>query len=129
MRRPPGAREALRLRPLVQACRADSSGVERVPLMTALAEPVVSFARSPAAERAADARRLGSAGFLLFVKRAIRGDDPIFCAGSHTRYYGLIRTCCAYGNARIGTVRLQPEINPGTDYPLQEKSAPERNYS
>lgn len=93
MRRPPGAREALRLGPLVQACRADSSGVERVPLITALAEPLVSLAGRPAAERAADARRLRSSGFLVFVKLTIRGDDRIFCAGSHARYYDLIRTC------------------------------------
>ena len=41
--------------------------------MTALAEPFVFLAGRPAAERAADARRLRLAGFLLF-KLAIQND-------------------------------------------------------
>ena len=66
MRRPTAARETLRLSPLVKASRADASGVECVPRMTALAEPLVFFPWRPAAERATDARRLRLAGFLLF---------------------------------------------------------------
>jgi hypothetical protein len=56
MRRPSAASEALGLSPLVKARWADASGVERVPLIAALAEPFVFLAGRPAAERAADAR-------------------------------------------------------------------------
>ena len=48
-------REALCFRPSLQAGRADASGVERVPHMSAGAGPMILFARRPAAERAADA--------------------------------------------------------------------------
>jgi hypothetical protein len=57
MWRPPCARETLRLSPLVKARWAHASGVERIPLVAALAEPLVFFAGRPAAEWAADARR------------------------------------------------------------------------
>jgi hypothetical protein len=56
MRRPSAAREALRFSPLVKASWADASSVERVPRMTALAEPLVVLAGRPPAERAADVR-------------------------------------------------------------------------
>jgi hypothetical protein len=55
MRRPSAARETLGFSPLVQARGAHASGVERVPLVAAGAEPLVFFAGRPHAERAADA--------------------------------------------------------------------------
>src|SRR5215467_12502771 len=55
VRRPLAARKALRFSPLVQACWAHSSSVERIPLITALAESFVFVAGRPAAQRAADA--------------------------------------------------------------------------
>jgi hypothetical protein len=73
MRRPSGAREALGLSPLVQACGADATGIERVPLVAAGAEPLVVFAGRPAAERAADAR-VGRILALLCVDFAIQNN-------------------------------------------------------
>src|SRR5438270_6012599 len=66
MRRPSAAREALRFSPLVKARWADGSGIECVPLIPALAKPLVLFPGRPTAERTADARGFGLAGFLLF---------------------------------------------------------------
>ena len=54
MPRPSAAREALGFSPLVQAHGAHASGVERVPLVAAGAEPVVFFAGRPAAQWAVD---------------------------------------------------------------------------
>jgi hypothetical protein len=51
MRRPTGGRKALRLSPLVEACRPHSSRVERVPLIAAGAGPHVFRPGRPAAER------------------------------------------------------------------------------
>ena len=42
---------------LLETVWADASGVERIPHIAALAEPVIFLAGRPAAERAADARR------------------------------------------------------------------------
>jgi hypothetical protein len=88
MRRPTAARETLRLSPLVKTCGADSSSVERIPLITALAEPLVLFSGRPAAEGAADAR-----GFrvLLFFKLAIWNYDRFVRYRIHVRYYDLRR--------------------------------------
>jgi hypothetical protein len=72
MWRPSAARKALCLSPLVKARWADASSVERVPRMTALAEPLIFLAGRPAAQRAADVRRFGFAGLLLFLKLAIQ---------------------------------------------------------
>jgi hypothetical protein len=58
MRRPAGTREALSRTPLVQASGANASRVERVPLVPTVAEPLVLLTGRPAAEWAADARRL-----------------------------------------------------------------------
>ena len=69
----------------MQASSADASGVERVPRMTALAEPLVLLAGRPAAEQAADRRRLRSAGLLRIFKLAIWNDDRIVRDGSHTQ--------------------------------------------
>src|SRR5437660_6833864 len=74
MRRPSAAREALRFSPLVKARWADGSGIECVPLIPALAEPLVFFPGQPTAERATDARRLRLAGLLLLFKLAIHND-------------------------------------------------------
>ena|SRR5579864_3875205 len=99
MQRPSAARETLGFSPLVQACGAHASGVERVPLVAAGAEPLVFFAGRPAAERAADARRLRSAGLLLFHKLAIQYVG--FRCPSHktevllTRLIGLLRVAFA----------------------------------
>jgi hypothetical protein len=56
VRRPSAAREALGFRPLVKARGADASGVERIPLIAAGAEPLIFLPGRPAAERVADAR-------------------------------------------------------------------------
>ena len=56
MRRPAATRQTLSFSPLMQAGGADTSCVERVPLIAASAEPSVLFARRPATQRAADAR-------------------------------------------------------------------------
>jgi hypothetical protein len=56
MRRPAGAREALRRGPPVKAGRAHASSVERVPAVPAGAGPEVLLPGRPAALRAADAR-------------------------------------------------------------------------
>jgi hypothetical protein len=64
--------QALVFSPLMQAGWADASRVEGIPFETALAEPAILFARRPAAERAADARRFRRAGLLLFFKLAIQ---------------------------------------------------------
>lgn len=45
MRRPTAARETLRVSPLVKTRGADASGVKRIPLIAAGAEPFVLFAR------------------------------------------------------------------------------------
>jgi hypothetical protein len=71
MRRPSATREALCFSPLVQARRADASGVERIPLVSAGAEPFVIFTGRPAAQRAADARA-GGIVFLLLIKFVIQ---------------------------------------------------------
>jgi hypothetical protein len=67
----------------VQARWADASGVECVPRMTALAEPLVVLARQPTAERAADARRFRLAGLLLFLKIAVWNDERVVSDGTH----------------------------------------------
>jgi len=81
MRRPASARKALRFSPLVQACRADASRVERVPLVSAGAEPFVLFARRPAAERTADARA-GCVSVSLNV--AVGNTRGSVSSGTHT---------------------------------------------
>jgi hypothetical protein len=89
VRRPPSAGKALRLRPLVQARRADASGVKGVPFMTTSTRPEVFLARQPPAERAADAWRLGGAGFFLFLKLALWNNDRIVRDRIHVHHYDL----------------------------------------
>ena len=55
MRGPAATREALGLRPLVEAGWADTSRIECVPLISARAEPLIFLAGRPAAEWAANA--------------------------------------------------------------------------
>jgi hypothetical protein len=55
----------------VKARRADASSIERVPIVSARAEPFIFFSGRPATERAADARGFGIAGFLVFLKLAV----------------------------------------------------------
>jgi hypothetical protein len=45
MQRPAGVRETLSRSPMMKTCRTDSSRVERIPLVTTTAKPVVVFAR------------------------------------------------------------------------------------
>ena len=71
MGRPSTAREALRFSPLMEAGWADASRIKGIPRMTALTEPEVFLAGRPAAERAADARRLRRAGLLAFLNLAV----------------------------------------------------------
>ena len=71
VRRPAATGKALGLIPLVKAGWADAARVEGIPLVPAGAEPFVFFAGRPAAQRAADARRLRSAGLLIFLKLAL----------------------------------------------------------
>jgi hypothetical protein len=75
MRRPSTAREALRFSPLMQAGRAYSTPVERVPLEAAGAKPFVLLTGRPTAERATDAWRLRFAGSLYFLKLAVGNCD------------------------------------------------------
>jgi hypothetical protein len=75
------AREALRLRPLMQATGAHSSRVERVPSATAGTEPRVVLAGRPPAEWAPDARRFRFAGLLF----AVWNDDRTVLNGSHVQ--------------------------------------------
>jgi hypothetical protein len=56
---------------------ANTSGVERVPFVAAGTRPFVLFAGRPAAQRAADARRFGLAGLLIFLKLALWNYDRI----------------------------------------------------
>src|SRR6266545_263127 len=56
VRRPQIARQALRRGPLKQAGRADSAGIERVPVVPTSAGPSVVAPRRPVAQRATDAR-------------------------------------------------------------------------
>jgi len=49
----------------MEAGGADASGIERVPLMPAGAEPLVVLAGRPAAERAADAGAIGAEALVL----------------------------------------------------------------
>jgi len=93
MQRPSAARETLGFSPLVNARWADAPGVERVPLKSASAEPFVLFTRRPAAERAADARRFGRAGLLLFVKLAV------YNIGQHGRSHNRITAFFGRHNA------------------------------
>ena len=59
----------------MQAGGADASSIERIPLVSAGAEPLVLFPGRPATERATDARRFRSAGLLLFFKLAVWNND------------------------------------------------------
>jgi hypothetical protein len=68
----------------VKAGWAYASGVERVPLVPAGAEPSVFFPGRPAAERAPDARRLRLARFLLLVKLPVWSYDRAVSDGTHT---------------------------------------------
>jgi hypothetical protein len=77
MRRPSTAREALGLSPLVKTGWADAACIECVPFESARAEPFVFLAGRPAAERAADARRFGLDGLLIFLKLALWNYDRI----------------------------------------------------
>jgi hypothetical protein len=56
MSRPVSTREALSFRPPVQACRADTSCVERIPRIPTSARPKIFLPGRPAAEGAANAR-------------------------------------------------------------------------
>jgi hypothetical protein len=89
MRRPSSAREALRFSPLVEAGGADASGVERVPFVSAGAEPLVFFTGRPAAERAADARRFRLTGLPIFLKLAVWNDGWMVGDRIHDRHYAL----------------------------------------
>jgi len=64
---------------------ADSPGVERVPFVSAVTKPSAFFARRPAAERAADARRFRSAGLPFFFKLAVWSNDQIVRNVSHAQ--------------------------------------------
>jgi hypothetical protein len=66
MRRPFPALKACRAVPLEETCRADSTGIEGVPGVSALAEPAVLRSRGPVALGAANARPGGSAAGNVF---------------------------------------------------------------
>jgi hypothetical protein len=80
----------LRFRPLVETRWADSSSVERIPLITALAEPLVLFSGRPAAEGAADARGFGLAGFLVFLTLVVWSNGGSI--GRWTHLFGLLNS-------------------------------------
>ena len=58
-------------------------GVEGIPFETALAEPVILFARRPTAEWATDARRFRSVGLLLLLNLAVWNDHRIVSNRTH----------------------------------------------
>jgi hypothetical protein len=67
----------------MEASWADASRIERVPRMTALTEPVIFLAGRPAAQRAADARRLRLAGLFLFLNLTVRHDGGSISCWTH----------------------------------------------
>jgi hypothetical protein len=67
MRRPSGAREALRLSPLTKARRAHSARVKSVPRIAAGAKPFVLFTGRPTAQWAADTRARGIVTFFFNI--------------------------------------------------------------
>jgi hypothetical protein len=58
----------------MEANWANSTSIEGVPLIAALAEPFVFLAGRPAAERASDARARRIVALLLLLKLAIQDD-------------------------------------------------------
>lgn len=94
--------------PLVQAGWADSRSVECIPLLPAGAEPLVIFARRPAAERAADAR---GAGVLFFLKPALWNDDWIVRDRTHARYYDLDPDPSGWANQTNGAASAKRVLN------------------
>jgi len=63
--RPAGTRKALGRGPLVKACRAHSTRVERVPEVATCTRPAVALAGRPTAKRAPDAGARRAEVFLL----------------------------------------------------------------
>jgi len=75
---------------MVEARRANSSGVKCVPFMPAVTEPFVFLSGRPAAERAADAGA-GGVGSLTFLKLAIHSDGLVILDGADAQYYDAVR--------------------------------------
>jgi hypothetical protein len=73
----------------VKACREDSPGIERVPLMPTGAEPFVFFAGRPAAEWASDSWGFQCVGVLLVLKDAVWNNGRIVSDRTHARQYDL----------------------------------------
>ena len=71
---------------------ANAARIERIPRITALAEPFGFFAGRPATQRAADAWGFRFAGLLLLLNLAIWKYDRIASDWTHARYYD--RTIC-----------------------------------
>jgi hypothetical protein len=80
VRRPASTGEALCRSPMVEASRAHSSGVKRVPHAAAVTRPEMVFAWRPAAERASNA---GAGGFeaLILIGLAIQHYRRIVIGG------------------------------------------------
>ena len=81
-------RETLCRGPLVQACRAHTASVERIPCVLAGTHPAILFARLPSAQRATDmrARRLVALFLVDLLTGLDRGLRRIFNCAAHNLY-------------------------------------------
>src|ERR1700746_178594 len=82
----------------MQAGWADPASVEGVSFMPTGAKPLVVLARRPAAERAADARGFGLAGFLVFLKLAVwsnGGSHRSLVSSFWLTEFSLLRQSCS----------------------------------
>jgi hypothetical protein len=78
----------------MEAGWTNTASIESIPLEAAGAEPFVFFAGRPAAEWTADARRLRSAGLLVFFKLAVWNDDRIVSNRTHAYFKQTAQPAC-----------------------------------
>ena len=89
MRRPPATLEALGRSPLMEARRAHSTRIERVPLVPAATSPLVILAGRPAAEWASNAWAGGVEAFRLIGFTINNNGRLVIRESGHARYYEL----------------------------------------
>ena len=70
----------------MEARGADSSGVERIPLVSASTRPVIFFAGQPSTQRTPNART-GWIATLAFISLVIPNDGRAIGKRAHGRYY------------------------------------------
>jgi len=100
MRRPAVTGNALSRSPSVETSGAHSSGLKRVPQMSAIARPKVFFARRPTAARTSDAR---SGRLTLSLNVVVWGDGR--CVGFHSSCQ-FARCCAAFSLRAIAATIL-----------------------